>query len=106
MGKRPFPPPLVRIRSSTNIGGARSECYARPENLTPSLYKYVADVELRVTRRWILELQIVGMPACGTKRPIAGWSSRAALKGKADEVFSGPDSRSRPIPASTRIAPK
>src|ERR1051326_1235181 len=100
------PLPLCESEARQILEELDQECYARPENLTPLLYKYVADVELRVTRRWILELQIVGMPACGTKRPIAGWSSRSALKGKADEVFSGPDSRSRPIPDSTRMTLK
>jgi hypothetical protein len=31
---------------------------------------------------------------CGTKRPNANELPRSALKGKADVVFSGPDSRS------------
>jgi hypothetical protein len=30
----------------------------------------------------------------GTKRPCAGVPFKSALKGKADEAFSGPDSRS------------
>jgi hypothetical protein len=34
------------------------------------------------------------MSAYGTKRPTADEPSRSALKGKADVVFSGPDSRS------------
>jgi hypothetical protein len=34
------------------------------------------------------------MSPYGTKRPIVDDPSRSALKGKADEVFSGPDNRS------------
>jgi hypothetical protein len=36
---------------------------------------------------------VPGMSLLGTKRAMADEPSRSALQGKADEVFSGPDSR-------------